>query len=89
MRVNEFWRHTLTGLVLLFLTLWLAGCADTRLILPPAWMMEDCAKPADRAIRSNGDLVRRVDDWAGAFDKCNDGRATLRDWAEGAAKEAR
>ncbi|QVE65561.1 hypothetical protein [Ralstonia phage vB_RsoP_BMB50] len=52
-------------------------------------MMADCALPGDRPIRSNRDLVARIDDWADAFDKCNDGRATLRDWAREANKEAR
>lgn len=88
MSVRKRWMRTLTGAMLLCLTTSLVGCANTRLVLPPAWMMADCARPADRDIKSNRDLVRRVDDWADAFDQCNDGRATLRDWAEAAAREA-
>ncbi|BAG70403.1 hypothetical protein RSB1_gp45 [Ralstonia phage RSB1] len=51
-------------------------------------MVADCVRPADRKIKNNADLVRRVDDWADAFDVCNAGRAALRDWADTAAKEA-
>lgn len=89
MSVTKHLMRTLTGVTLLCLLTSLAGCANTRLVVPPDWMMADCALPGDRAVRTNRDLVARVDDWADAFDKCNDGRATLRDWAEEAKKEAR
>ncbi|UWI83502.1 hypothetical protein [Ralstonia phage BHDT_So9] len=57
-------------------------------VTPPEWMVADCIQPADRRIKSNADLVRRIDDWADAFDQCNAGRAALRDWAAETAKEA-
>lgn len=90
MHARKRWTRTLTGATLLCLLTLLGGCGSRTVVLtPPEWMVADCVRPADRKIKNNADLVRRVDDWADAFDVCNDGRATLRDWAATAAKEAR
>jgi hypothetical protein len=70
----------LTGLLVLSLTLSLAGCGSTLLLVPPSDLLEDCPT-SDYPVLTNQDLARLAVDRANDVARCNADKKALREWA--------
>ena len=73
------------ALIVLFLLMFLAGCATTRtetiVVKPPAVLVQDCPVPAVDA-QTWGDLPAELVEMRNALVSCNRDKEKLRQWAE-------
>ena len=72
-------KRTLTGLLLLSLTLF--GTACTAPTKPPAEWLADCPLPTRPAGRDNAALAGAVAEHRKVIELCNADKAALREWA--------